>query len=186
MNLIRSGCVLTLALFAAAHAVHAQEAIPKVEIFGGYSFNTFGNFDGLNGWNASATWNGNDWFGLTADFSGHYGEQTFPIFIRTESKQHSFLFGPRFSRRWERFTLFGHGLLGAARLDASSVANGTTLPDIDDVRFSYALGGGLDLNLSPRFAIRLAQADYQYTRPFGSDRDSFRVGGGVVFRFGSR
>lgn len=181
MKLLRSGCVLALALFA-VNAVQAQEEGPKVEVFGGYSFNTFGNLDGLHGWNASATWNTNHWFGLTADFSGHYGERP-TAFAPTTFQQHTFLFGPRFSHRWEHLTIFGHGLLGAARLDMRAAANGPF--DIDDVSFSYALGGGLDLNLGQRFAVRVAQADYLYTRPFGSGRDSFRISTGIIFRFGS-
>lgn len=163
----------------------AQDQVPKVEAFGGYSFNTFGNQDALHGWNASATWNVNRWFGLAADFSGHYGEQpagpTVPTSVR--NRQHAFLFGPRVSRRWERVTLFGHALFGAARTELEL----TAIPaDITDSSFSYALGGGLDLNAGSRVSIRLVQADYLYTRPFGSDRDSFRISSGIVFRLGNR
>jgi len=175
MKLIRSGCVLVL-FFCAAIAVRAQEEVPKVEVFTGYSFNTFGNQDGLHGGTASVTFNVNRWFGLTADFSA--GAQPF-----SGDRQVTFLFGPRVSKRWERATLFGHALFGAAR---TRVDFSSPLPDITDGSFSYALGGGLDIHAGRYFAIRAIQADYMYTKPFGSDRDSFRISTGVVFRFGSR
>ena len=47
---------------------------PRVEVFGGYSLLHDGNASPKNfqGWDASSTTYLNHWFGLTADFSGHY------------------------------------------------------------------------------------------------------------------
>jgi len=44
------------------------------------------------------------------------------------------------------------------------------------------LGGGLDLRISKRIAVRLIQVDYTPTF-FGSGRqDNFRISAGIVFR----
>ncbi|MCI0349939.1 MAG: porin family protein [Acidobacteriales bacterium] len=192
----RLGCIVALLAWVSC-SVHAQVEAPKVEVFGGYSYNTFGNIDpGLHGWNASGTWNVNRWLGLTADFGGNYGERTLtlqappagPLTLAIRDRQHTFLLGPRVSLRKARFTLFAHGLVGAAvtQLRTTAVSPPGPTQSITDTNFSYALGGGFDLHVSPRVALRLVQADYLYTKPFGSDRDSFRVSAGAVFRFGSR
>jgi opacity protein-like surface antigen len=62
--------------------------------------------------------------------------------------------------------------------------------------FAMAFGGGLDIGLSDRFAIRPAQVDYLYTRFNAVDalttglantstghQNSFRYSGGIVIRF---
>src|ERR1044071_2489914 len=59
-------CLVLLASFAA----RAQD-VPKVDVFGGYSW-AGGNF---HGWNASVTGNITKRFGVVADFSGHYGSE---------------------------------------------------------------------------------------------------------------
>jgi len=50
---------------------------PTVEMFGGYSHDRIlsagsGEPVHSNGWEASANWNLNHWFGLKADFDGSY------------------------------------------------------------------------------------------------------------------
>jgi hypothetical protein len=50
--------------------------------------------------------------------------------------------------------------------------------------FTTALGGGLDVNASNGFAVRLVQADWVLVRADGfTDRKNVRVSTGVVFRF---
>src|SRR5262245_37083094 len=61
---------LTCLILLVSTAGMAQD-VPKVEVFGGYSW-AGGNF---HGWNTSVTGNINNWFGLVADFSGHYGSE---------------------------------------------------------------------------------------------------------------
>jgi hypothetical protein len=54
-----------------------------------------------------------------------------------------------------------------------------------------AIGGGLDVNLSKRLALRVIQADYLY-KQLGFDRIGFdvhnnlRASVGIVFRFGGK
>jgi hypothetical protein len=51
------------------------------------------------------------------------------------------------------------------------------------------LGGGVDINVSPRFAIRAGQAEWLFTKlPNGQThrQHSLRITSGAVLRFGSR
>lgn len=194
MKFRRLGCAWTLSLITAC-AAFAQEETPKWEVFGGYSFNTYGYVDpGLSGWNASATWNFNRWLGFTADFGGNYSERLRvssapqPTTSSLLDKQHTFLFGPRLSLRKERFTIFTHALVGTAVTQFRLTRISPPVPpqSTTDVNFSYVIGGGFDLHAGRRVSFRLIQGDFHYTHPFGSDRDSFRIGAGVVFRIGSK
>src|SRR5260370_3968411 len=84
------------------------QEVPKVEVFGGYSY---GNFQilrsrsSLNGWGASATVIIYRWFGLTTDFGGLYGgtaSETVPnspaivgtTTVHEKDRVHTILFGP--------------------------------------------------------------------------------------------
>src|SRR5687768_4680207 len=92
-----------------SHSALAQEAAPKSEIFGGYSYVRTDGGGNLHGWNGSAGANLNNWFGVFADFSGHYGSSstdisasvpglpTFSVRASADTNIHTFLAGPRFS-----------------------------------------------------------------------------------------
>jgi opacity protein-like surface antigen len=156
----------------------AQE-YPRAEVFGGYSY--FHTDDGadLHGWNASVSGNLNSWFGLVADFSGHYdstssrSELTLPDFpefpfppvltvFTAKTSIHTFLAGPRFSyRKTERITPFGHVLFGASRRHTESeltldVLGRTSFSD-NKTSFAAALGGGLDVELGRNIALRVVK-----------------------------
>jgi hypothetical protein len=132
--------VTGLVLFASISAM-AQE-YPKAEVFGGYSYFRADGGSDLHGWNASVSGNLNSWFGLVADFSGHYDssssrtELRFPpfpgfpeipnfppvsILVNSNTSVYTFLAGPRFSyRKKERITPFAHALFGASRRHAET------------------------------------------------------------------
>lgn len=113
-------------------------------------------------------------FGLTADFSGHYGV------FGSQSSRYSFLFGPIVAFHLTKLRPFGHALFGVTKETTSSGFSYSFLaPEV-------ALGGGLDLNLSRRFALRLAQVDYEWQRNPTSGLPAphgFRLSAGVVFKF---
>jgi len=159
--------------------VSAQE-VPKVETFGGYSW-AGGNF---HGWNASVTGNVNKWFGISADFSGHYGNELDGS-LRINKNAHSFLFGPRFSRHGKRLTPFAYALFGATRFEESAVVIGQKL-SASDTGFASAFGGGLDLNINKRVAIRTFQIDYFRPNFFGEAHNRGRIAFGVVLKLGQR
>ena len=190
---------------------------PKAEVFGGYSF--LHSDDSLSfrapgatlhGWNASITANLNRWFGLTADFSGHYDSSssnavittpgfpgfpvpsplpTFTTSVRSDTNIHTFMAGPRFSyRKSERVTPFAHLLFGVTRRHAeteisSSLFGRTSFSD-NESGFAGAVGGGLDVSLGGNLALRVIQADYQLTHVFGNNSNNARISTGIVFRFG--
>ena len=53
-----------------------------------------------------------------------------------------------------------------------------------DDGFAMALGGGVDVKLNDRFAIRAIQADYLRSDVFGGTTNGMRLSFGLVFRFG--
>jgi len=147
---------------------------PMVEVFGGYAYNRIlsaasGEPVHTNGWEASAGWNLNRWFGLKADFGGSY--------CCHQQYLYSFLGGPQLSLRREKYTVFAHGLLGGAH------AKGMSTTDTD---LAWVLGGGVDWNVHRVVAIRLGQVDYFGTHFFSATQDDLRVSAGLVFRLGKR
>jgi opacity protein-like surface antigen len=172
---------LILFLFASALA---QET-PKAEVFGGYSW-AGGNF---HGWDTSVTGNVNKWFGLTANFSGHYGSEQNGIVLEKE-QAHSFLFGPRFAiRKSKRVTPFVYALFGGVRFKdrlTISLPSGPLSVSVSDTGFNMALGGGLDVRVNDHLAIRAFQIDYLRPNFFGEAHNRGRLAFGVVFRFGKK
>ena len=170
-------CAISL-VFLSLLPAKAQE-VPNAEVFGGYSWSG-GNF---HGWNASLTGNINKRFGLVADFSGHYGSEL--GLVRVDQHAHSFLFGPRVAFRGKRLTPFVYGLFGATRFAESAVINGQHLSAVSN-GFSLAVGGGLDVKVNDRIAIRAFQLDY--FRPIVNDEPNNRgrLAFGVVLRLGKK
>jgi opacity protein-like surface antigen len=169
----------------------AAENTPKAEAFGGYSY--FRASDpttiNLNGWNASITGNLTSWFGVVGDFSGHYGSPSIFGFgvPLTDANQYSYLFGPRLSYRGsDRFTPFGHFLVGVSRASAGTSRGFRGFDaSLSDTALAAALGGGVDIKMTDSIAIRAVQADYLMTRFLDDRQDNLRLSFGVVFRFGN-
>jgi opacity protein-like surface antigen len=202
---------LALVVLSFAATLRAQEA-PKAEVYGGYLFADLGLVSGggrpnANGWNASVAVNPNRWFGLVTDFGGLYGlsssiTRTFIVPCPTppctqqvvetfDGKVHTFLFGPRFTLRREKFAPFVHVLLGGARLNLTTTLS-LPLPGFvalprksssSNLTFALALGGGVDYKFRDRWAWRV-QTDYLQSGFFSRTLDSFRLSTGIVFRFG--
>ena len=170
-----SMCLVILSLLPAV----AQD-VPKAEVFGGYSW-AGGNF---HGWNASVTGNITKRLGIVADFSGHYGSELEGSTL-VKKDAHSFLFGPRVSFRGKKFTPFVYALLGVTRFHESATINGQKLFD-SDTGFSSALGGGLDVKVNDRVAIRVFQIDYFRPNFFGEAHTRGRLAFGVVLHLGKK
>jgi len=101
----------------------------------------------------------------------------------------SYLFGPRYSRQFKnRLLPFAQVLLGGAH------ASGALTPSPSGVAssansFAMTLGGGLDIRMGHRLALRPLQADYYLTRfPNGVNghQNNFRLAAGIVFYFGRK
>ena len=175
--------------FGIAHAQQAPVSTPQLEASVGYSYvraspgNSSGGFN-LNGGSASVAYNFTDRISVLADF-GAYKFSGLPTGF--DSTMYTYLFGPRISlRKASPVTPFAQVLLGGGRLNAS--AGGV---DAGENGFAMAAGGGVDIRLHPRVAIRLIQAEYLLTRFPRANGDSatqndVRLSAGLVFRFGSR
>ncbi|MEK6337185.1 MAG: outer membrane beta-barrel protein [Acidobacteriota bacterium] len=166
-------------VLAGSVAVMAQE-VPKVEIFGGYSW-AGANF---HGWNGSLAGNVTKSFAIVADFSGHYGSELDGV-VRINKDAHSFLFGPKLARRGKRLTPFAYALFGATRFHESATIAGQHLSGVD-TGFSMAFGGGLDVKLSDRLALRAFQLDYFRPSFFGEAHNRGRLAFGIVLRLGKK
>ena len=187
--------------FAAAQ----DQPAPKWELFGGYSFfhpgaDVHGLLPGAvspvssrlepnpRGAGVSLTYDFNRWFGLTLDTSTHWGSRETGLANRIDDAAFSNLsFGPKVTFRGTHFSPFLEALVGDHRLMPDA------FHDIDKLGFMG--GGGLDVNVSRHFALRLIRADYvmssyQYgtstsTPPTPkTDIRGVRLQSGVVFMFG--
>jgi len=176
-----------------ASASSSGEETPKGEVFAGYSYIRFNvdshllqhNFN-EHGGIASIAGNVNHWFGLVGDF-GFYRISDHPA--GTSAHMFTYLFGPRFSHRGERWTPFMHTLFGAARLtqDPNAGILGPNPVGVSSNAFAMAFGGGADFKITKHVAWRVFQTEFLVTRfADGADsmQDNFRASTGVVFRFG--
>jgi len=186
-------------------AVAQDKPAPKWELFGGYSFfypgaDVHGQLPGAlfpissrlesnpRGIGASATYNFNRWLGLTLDASHHWpaGEDTNcgVCKLLDDAGFSNLSLGPKVTFRSHRFSLFFEGLVGAHRLFPEAFHEVTKL--------GFMGGGGLDINLSQHFALRLIRADYVHSNyRFGApgvtpptEIRGVRLQTGLVFMFG--
>jgi opacity protein-like surface antigen len=178
--------MLAIALVFLGGSALAQDTAPKAELFGGFSYlRTAGNTN-ISGWNAQAAFNMNRWFGVAADFSGHY-QTTSDDGSRPSASLHNFMFGPQLSDRAGRITGFAHALFGGAHA-GEGFQLGKGYLGSTSTGFAMALGGGVDANVNEMIAVRLFQADYLTIRaknPVTQEsegRSNFRLSIGVVFK----
>jgi opacity protein-like surface antigen len=198
---------LAFAIALILSSVAMAQDNPKGEITGDYSYFRFNpglpslwNSQNLNGGGAQATLYLNKWFGVAADLQG-YGSYTqcakpgnsFGVTGCAQANLFTYMFGPQIKYRAGKMEPFAEVLLGGAH--SNLYANACTKLGLcgskspSNNAFALAIGGGLDIAVSPKFAIRLVDADYELTR-FGNNftggnnsQSNFRFQTGVQFRF---
>jgi len=160
-------------------------------------------FKNLNGFNVAATGYFTGRVGITADFSAHFKSESLDTGVEGKARTFNFLGGPqvRFTNS-TRVTPFVRALAGVQnnrlRVNGLTNATGGAITDFEDSQtdFALALGGGLDVRVSPRVAIRVFQIDYNPTfqrerdvtfagmtsRVDGSRTDNVRFSVGIVFK----
>src|SRR6516165_122429 len=160
-------------------AVMAQDD-HKVEVTGDYSYFRFNpglskyfNSHSLNGGGGDVTYFLTSMIGVKADLQGYgsYTEctkSTAPISGCASGNLFTYMFGPELKARMGKFEPFGEVLLGGAH--SNFYGNACTKEGICGAKspsnnaFSFSVGGGVDIPISSRFAIRLVDADYVLTR----------------------
>jgi opacity protein-like surface antigen len=198
-----SMCVfLCLPLMASAQS--SGDVSSRGTVFGGYSL-LHNNNNNFNGWDGQGTFNLTPNFGVTADISGNSRDLNGVSFLGfsagTRQHQYNFLFGPTATAYFGKSSVFGHALFGAAHSNLSAgvsvpIVGGFSMPIDSANAFAMAFGGGVDIGVTPHFAIRAAQVDYIRTNfnsvdalasglstTAGNHQNSFRYSGGVVWRW---
>lgn len=190
--------VCSILYFASSSFAQTADEYRKNEFFAGYSYHSADintltidpHRTSQHGVNLEYTRNFSPRLGFTADISAHFKRDSQQLSggatFESKRDQYYVLGGLRYAARNEsRVTPFAHALVGvslfrgftASRTPASNVFT------IDEATsLALAFGGGLDVRVSDRFAVRIIQADYIPTF-FGSGRqDNFRLSVGVVFK----
>lgn len=178
--------VFLLLLFAGM----ATAQIPTAgNVFVGYSFENASssalNLDvtrpNLQGWEASLEGKVLPVLGIVADFSGHYGTDSFteltpngPLSASVTGHEEEVMFGPRFSLSLSKFRPFAEFLFGVGHMNTNSLRS--------DTSWAMGLGGGLDYRIVRPIALRV-EGDYVSTRFFGASQQNLRLSTGIVFRF---
>jgi hypothetical protein len=168
--------ILVLLILGSAAPAAAQE-MPRVQIFGGYSYTRFdsqsfgfANSTGMNGYTFSPAYNFIRGLGVTAELSGQYGPR---LNLR------DIAVGPQFLYPWRKTLLFGRLLIGDAR-SLAQVGNTE-----EDTARAVVIGGGMDLDVLSRFSWRVFQVDYVHTTLFQVTQNNLRFSTGLVYRWGS-
>lgn len=179
-------CCLLLPMSARA------QQFPRSELFAGFSYSNFN----LGPQTAAFAPTGRNYYGfdmalsinpksylrlLLFDLGWQHGRSVFSENIGNAQV----LFGPQFVLRRPGVNVFAHTLSGFtnAHLGGCGLYGGCTVQRQNRTNFALGFGGGVDLNLRRRFAVRLVQADYIPARLAGQWKNNFRISTGVVLRF---
>jgi hypothetical protein len=172
-----AAAVLLLLLTTGTASPSAAQEMPRVQVFGGYSYTRydtpsfgFSSPTGLNGYTFSPAYNLIRGFGVVAELSGQY---------KTGANLRDVAAGPQFLYARGNMLFSAHLLVGEAR---SLVQVGG--PQEDSSRVVIG-GGGMDYNISSRFAVRAFQVDYVHTNLFNTTQGNLRFSTGLVYRWGT-
>jgi opacity protein-like surface antigen len=173
-----------------------QEAPPpapvipsKTEISGGFTLNRYNE---TNGTTTTMPGGYGDvehniiqrWLGVELQGVGGFRDQG----VLGDLSIYTIMAGPTFYPFGHRkITFFGHILAGEGYY-RDSIPPSTGFPALvtTHTSFAWAGGAGLDLAVSKRLAVRLAQFDYTETKFFGGTvhENNTRISIGIVYHFG--
>ena len=138
----------------------------------------------MNGGFAAVQANLSPWLGIAGEFSGGHASNISSL--GQDLTLSTFMGGPRISWSHYRYVPFGEFLVGGAHGGDSyfptSISSATSANT-----FAYATGGGLDINLNERLALRVADARFLHTSlPNGVNgtQRQLQIEAGLVIRFG--
>ena len=189
--------LLFASVFASAAVVaSAQESAPtpKAEVGLNYSYTRVNPGSGFGSYNANGgfgdvAYNFNKTFAAVGELGANYVGTTDGLALNNTAFE--YLFGPRVNLRHGRFNPYVQALFGGQRF--SNGWNSNALDPrlgVSQNNFAMAFGGGLNIAVNDRFAVRPFQVDYFATRVAPDNTSNFqndvRYSAGVVLRFGSK
>ena len=178
----------TLCLFISL----ARAQVPTSgNVFVGYSFENAGSSalnlnlsrPNLQGWEASLEGKVLPAMGIVADFSGHYGSESYTVVVPIGSgpananvtgHEEEVLFGPRFSFSVRKFRPFAEFEFGVGHINTNDFGSNTS--------FAFTTSGGLDYRLNRLVSWRF-EGGPVWTRFFHTSQANVRLSTGIVFRF---
>jgi outer membrane immunogenic protein len=172
-----------------AFAIAQENTTPVFEVGANYSLIRYNSAQGLrefteNGGSGYFEYNLNHVVGLVGDLGGYTnGTNNFKTF--------TYLFGPRFNMRRSRYVPYVQFLFGGVNAWANSTAGGPIVSTTQN-GFATAAGGGLDVNLTRRIALKPIQLEYLMTQlptlgtNLNSIQNNLRYSAGIVVRLGTK
>ncbi len=188
MRRLTLGLVVVLALSLVAVA----QDFPRMEVNAGYSFQriqtgTLTSFTSVNssGFGGGAGFNFTKNFALVADLSyAKITKKDYP-----DAKVTSFMFGPKFTYRGEaRLSPFARFLVGAMSHGDNYPGGTPTEPSqvwAAETKWAFGFGGGVDARVNDLVSLRVAQVDYLRSHFGNYHQNHFRLGMGIVIKFGN-
>ena len=206
---MRRSLVLAGFLLLTAGTALAQQDYPTIETAPAFMYiRTASPFQGANDFNCvggggTFAYNFSKYLGMAADLGGCkvLNQNDTIIGSQLNGSEFTYLFGPRVTlRNNSKFQPFFEVNFGGTRISVScknsaeNCVNASGGNTYTKNAFAMTAGGGFDFKLSNKFAIRLVQAEYLYTR-FGNNcgfnfcnsnnsQNSFRLKSGIVISWG--
>jgi hypothetical protein len=192
--LLFAGSLLAASVLSVAQTAPSTPPPPTWDVFGGGTFQRAVGNDSLPhynfyGWDTSVSerpYRSHPWIGATVEASGAYrnvATSASGFSIREDSGAYTIMGGPSAVLKLQRIQPFARALLGVAlERDAVSVG-GQNSSSAWSHFFGTAFGGGVDVPVNGKFAIR-GQADW--LRVWAANLqggNSIRASAGGVFRF---
>jgi len=180
--------LVAVLLFAATPAlaqgpVSVTRKTPVGEMFGGFScarLSDSGATTNTKGIVGSFAWNAKPWLQLVADTSYNVGSYN-GVNVTLYGNHYGARVFHRERNSW-RASPFAEVLVGGSHVN--NTVSGTGGLQFTDLGFSMKMGGGVDFNLTPHFAVRVFDADYYRTSLFGAHQNNIWLTTGFVIRLG--
>lgn len=161
-----------------------EQYVPRLEVYGGYSFMNAGTSglasrQNLSGLEASVDVHLNRWLAAEMDGAGYYKNLTIVSLGTFPLRDYVAMGGPRVNIR----KAFFHGLVGIDHVTGSTTFYAVSTK-ITDNALAGGAGGGVQWNVTRRLALRTS-ADYVMSRFEGLMQSNVRVTLGIVFQAGN-
>ena len=142
-------------------------------------FNAGGGYPNVNGFIGLVGVNITPWLQVQADASEQWGSV-----FGANTKIYGNHFGPRvfYRPRNSKLSVFGEFLAGGSRLTLA--LNGPNGGNFSENGFSFKTGGGVDVQVSQHWAVRVFDADYYRTSFLQDHQNNLWIATGIVFTLG--